>query len=141
MVPVGITVEGANILTRTLITFAQGALRSHPYLFKEIQSVQDPDSERGQEAFEAAFGDHIAFSVSNATGAFFHNLTGGSFVPAPEQPDEMAHWYRQLGRASRSFAFVADLTVAALGGALKTKQKIAGRLADALSELCSRPAF
>ena len=135
MVPVGITVEGANILTRTLITFAQGALRSHPYLFKEIQSVQDPDSERGQEAFEAAFNDHIAFSVANATGAFFHNLTWGRFVPAPEQPREMERWYRQLGRAARSFAFVADLTVAALGGGLKTKQKITGRLADALSEL------
>jgi acyl-CoA dehydrogenase len=135
MVPVGITVEGANILTRTLITFAQGALRSHPYLYREIQAVQDPDAERGQEAFEAAFSDHIAFAVSNATGAFFHNITGGRFSSVPEQADEMAQWYRQLGRAARNFAFIADLTVAALGGALKTKQKIAGRLADALSEL------
>jgi acyl-CoA dehydrogenase len=135
MVPVGITVEGANILTRTLITFAQGALRSHPYLVKEIQAAEDPDSERGLEAFETAFEDHIAFSVANATGAFFHNLTWGGFAPAPEQPREMQHWYRQLGRAARSFAFVADLTVAALGGGLKTRQKITGRLADALSEL------
>jgi len=135
MVPVGITVEGANILTRTLITFAQGALRSHPYLYKEIQAAQDPDSERGQEAFETEFSDHIAFSVANATGAFFHNITFGRFVVAPEQAYEMAHWYRQLGRASRNFAFLADLTVAVLGGALKTKQKISGRLADALSEL------
>ena len=135
MVPVGITVEGANILTRTLITFAQGALRSHPYLYKEIQAAQDPDSERGLEAFEAAFGDHVAFAVANATGAFFHNVTGGRLVTAPDQAYEMAQWYRQLGRASRNFAFVADLTVAALGGALKTKQKISGRLADALSEL------
>jgi len=135
MVPVGITVEGANILTRTLITFAQGALRSHPYLYTEIKAVQDPDAERGLEAFEAAFSDHIALSVACATGAFFHNLTWGRFAPAPEQAYETAHWYRQLGRASRSFAFVADLTVASLGGALKTKQKISGRLADALSEL------
>ncbi len=80
MVPVGITVEGANILTRTLITFAQGALRSHPYLYKEIQAAQDPDAERGLDAFEAAFSDHIAYAVANATGAFFHNLTGGRFV-------------------------------------------------------------
>ena len=78
MVPVGITVEGANILTRTLITFAQGALRSHPYLYSEIKAAQDADSERGLDAFDAAFSDHIAFSVSNATGAFFHNLTGGT---------------------------------------------------------------
>ena len=135
MVPVGITVEGANILTRTLITFAQGALRSHPYLYKEIQAAQDPDGERGLDAFDGAFCDHVAFSVSNATGAFFHNLTGGLFAPAPEQAYDTAHWYRQLARASRSFAFVADLTVAALGGSLKMKQKISGRLADALAEL------
>jgi acyl-CoA dehydrogenase len=135
MVPVGITVEGANILTRTLITFAQGALRSHPYLYKEIQAAQDPDAERGLDAFEAAFSDHVAHTAANATGAFFHNVTGGRFASAPEEAHEMAHWYRQLGRASRNFAFVADLTVAALGGALKTKQKISGRLADALSEL------
>jgi acyl-CoA dehydrogenase len=135
MVPVAITVEGANILTRTLITFAQGALRSHPYLFKEIQAAQDTDSARGLDAFDAAFGDHIAFSVSNACGAFFHNVTGGYFAPAPRNAYEMGACYRQLARASRSFAFVADLTVATLGGGLKTKQKICGRLADALSEL------
>lgn len=135
MVPVGITVEGANILTRTLITFAQGALRSHPYLYDEIKSVQNPDKKAGFQAFDKAFGNHIAFSISNVTGAFFHNLSGGRFANAPETAHSMAHWYRQLARGSRSFAFVADLTVALLGGGLKTKQKITGRLADALSEL------
>ncbi len=135
MVPVGITVEGANILTRTLITFAQGALRSHPYLYKEIQAAQDPDAERGLDAFEGAFSDHVAYAVANATGAFFHNVTGGRFAAAPDDAYEMADWYRQLSRGARNFAFVADLTVATLGGALKTKQKISGRLADALSEL------
>ena len=135
MVPVGITVEGANILTRTLITFAQGALRSHPYLYREIQAAQNPDAERGLDAFDSAFGDHVAFSVSNACGGFFHNLTGGLFAQAPEKSFDTAHWYRQLSRCSRSFAFVADLTVASLGGSLKTKQKLSGRLADALSEL------
>ncbi len=135
MVPVGITVEGANILTRTLITFAQGALRSHPYLYKEVQSAQDSDRRRGLDAFEEAFGGHIAFSISNATGAFFHNLTGGALASAPDNAQRMSVWYRQLARASRSFAFIADLTVALLGGGLKTKQKITGRMADALSEL------
>jgi acyl-CoA dehydrogenase len=135
MVPVGITVEGANILTRTLITFAQGALRSHPYLYKEVQAAQNPDKARGLDAFESAFNDHIAFSLSNATGGFVHNVTGGAFVKAPAGALRMSHWYRQLGRASRSYAFVADLTVALLGGGLKTKQKITGRMADALSEL------
>jgi acyl-CoA dehydrogenase len=135
MVPVGITVEGANILTRTLITFAQGALRSHPYLYKEIQAVQDSDPARGLAAFEQAFIGHIGFSVSNVFGALFHNLTGGIFATVPEKSFGTAEWYRQLSRSSRNFALLADLTVALLGGGLKTKQKLTGRLADALSEL------
>ncbi len=135
MVPVGITVEGANILTRSLITFAQGALRSHPFLYSEIQACQDVDSKRGLKAFEKAFLGHVSFSISNGFGAFFHNLTGGRFGKAPDQSYATAEWYRQLWRCSRSFAFVADLTVALLGGGLKTKQKITGRMADALSEL------
>ena len=134
-VPVGITVEGANILTRTLITFAQGALRSHPYLYKEIQACQAVDQQQGLTAFEPALLGHIAFSLSNVTGALFHNITGGQFAATPAQAGEIGRWYRQLSRASRSFALVADLTVAVLGGGLKTKQKITGRLADALSEL------
>ncbi len=135
MVPIGITVEGANILTRTLITFAQGALRSHPYLYKEIQAVQDPDSRNGLRAFEDAFLNHVSFSVANVFGSFFHNITGGVFGDAPEKSYGTGEWYRQLWRCSHSFALVADLTVALLGGGLKVKQKITGRLADALSEL------
>lgn len=135
MVPVGITVEGANILTRTLITFAQGALRAHPYLYKEVQAAQNPDARAGLEAFEKAFNGHIAFSLSNVSGAFFHNLTGGLFGDVPEKAYGTAEWYRQLWRASRSFALVSDLTVALLGGGLKTRQRLTGRMADALSEL------
>jgi acyl-CoA dehydrogenase len=133
--PVAITVEGANILTRSLITFAQGALRSHPYLFKEVQAAQDADQQRGLAAFDEAFCGHVAFALSNTFGAFFHNVTFGLFGHVPEKAYGTAEWYRQLWRASRNFAVVADLTVAALGGGLKTKQKITGRLADALSEL------
>lgn len=133
--PVGITVEGANILTRSLITFAQGALRSHPYLYKEIQACQDVDEERGLVAFDKAFTGHVAFALSNVFGAFFHNVTFGYFGHVPEKAYGTAEWYRQLWRSSRNFALVADLTVAVLGGGLKTRQKITGRLADALSEL------
>lgn len=133
--PVAITVEGANILTRSLITFAQGALRSHPYLYKEVQAAQDSNAERGLVAFDKAFGGHVAYALSNLTGAFFHNVTGGVFGRVPEKAYGTAEWYRQIWRAARNFAFVADLTVAVLGGGLKTKQKITGRLADALSEL------
>jgi acyl-CoA dehydrogenase len=135
MMPVAITVEGANILTRSLITFAQGALRSHPYLYQEIQAAQDTDDERGLAVFERAFADHVSFTVSNLSGALFHNLTGGWFGSVPDKAYDTAQWYRQLWRCSRSFALVADLAVAVLGGGLKTKQKITGRLADALSEL------
>ena len=135
MVPVGITVEGANILTRTLIAFAQGALRSHPYLFTEIEALQDQDRERGLKVFERTFDNHVAFTLSNAAGALFHNLSFGAFASAPPNAGLAAHWWKQLARASRSFALVADLTVALLGGGLKVKQKITGRMADALAEL------
>ena len=135
MVPVGITVEGANILTRTLITFAQGALRSHPYLFTEIEALQDDDRERGIELFEETLGRHVAFTLSNAAGSLFHNLTFGAFASSPPNAGPTRRWWKELARAARSFALVADMTVALLGGGLKIKQKITGRMADALAEL------
>jgi len=135
MAPVGITVEGANILTRTLITFAQGALRSHPFLYKEVQAVQDTDTARGFDAFETAFLGHIGFALSNIAGALFHNLTLGLFAASPAENKITRPVYKQLSRSSRNFALVADMTVALLGGGLKTKQKLTGRMADALSEL------
>ncbi|MCU0953956.1 MAG: acyl-CoA dehydrogenase [Hyphomicrobium sp.] len=135
MAPVGITVEGANILTRTLITFAQGALRSHPYLILEIRSAQNPDETKGLDEFEPTFLNHIAHAVSNMANAFFHNITFGYFAPAPSAVPDLKTHYRQLSRAARNFAVVSDTTIAVLGGGLKTKQKICGRLADALSEL------
>ena len=135
MTPVAITVEGANILTRSLIAFAQGALRSHPYLFAEIEALSDEDQAHGIEDFETLFDDHRAFLLSNASGALFHNVTFGAFAASPLDVGDMKHWWQQLSRASRSFALVADITVALLGGGLKVKQKITGRMADALAEL------
>lgn len=135
MVPVGITVEGANILTRSLITFAQGALRAHPYLYAEIKACEDPDRARGLMAFDAAFSGHVAFSLANVFGALFHNLTAGHFGEAPEKAAAMERWYAQLWRQAHNFALVADLMVALLGGGLKTRQKLTGRMSDALSEL------
>ena len=134
-VPVGITVEGANILTRTLITFAQGALRAHPYLYAEIKACEDTDRRRGLAAFDAAFCGHVSFAVANVFASVFHNVTGGGFGVAPERAEGNAHWYRQLWRQAHNFALVADMMVAMLGGGLKTKQKLTGRMADALSEL------
>ncbi len=134
-VPVAITVEGANILTRTLITFAQGALRSHPWLYKEILALREPDPEIGIDEFEQAFEGHVAYTVANIFGSLFHNLTGGYLASAPSQARATSRWYRQLARSARTFALVADVSVVSLGGGLKIKQKITGRLADALSEL------
>ncbi|MEQ8826041.1 MAG: acyl-CoA dehydrogenase [Filomicrobium sp.] len=135
MVPVAITVEGANILTRSLITFTQGALRAHPYLYREIQAAQNPDKKAGLADFEDAFAGHISFSVSNVAGALFHNLTFGAFGKTPLESGPLARHYRQLWRQSRNFALVADTAVATLGGGMKTRQMLTGRMADALSEL------
>jgi acyl-CoA dehydrogenase len=132
--PVAITVEGANILTRTLITFAQGALRAHPYLYGEIAAAQDKDRRQGIAAFDTAFGGHVSFMLRNMAGSFLHALTLGRFASTPVQ-HEMAHWYRQLARYSQSFALVGDWTVAFLGGDLKRKQRLSGRMADILSDL------
>ena len=133
--PVAITVEGANILTRTLITFAQGALRAHPYLYKEIEAAQNPDRRAGILAFDRAFAGHTAFMLRNIVGSFLHALTFGAFATAPADKGEMARWYRQLARYAQSFALVADWTVAFLGGQLKARQALSGRMADILSEL------
>jgi len=132
--PVAITVEGANILTRTLITFAQGALRAHPYLYAEIQAAQNPNKIQGLDAFDTAFGGHLNFMLGNMTGSFWHGLTQAAFVSAPVT-HRMAKWYRQLHRYAQGFALVGDWTVAFLGGDLKRKQRISGRMADILSDL------
>ncbi len=133
-IPVSITVEGANILTRSLMVIAQGALRSHPWLFKEIEAVQHWDEDEGFKSFERAFEGHVGFAAANLFGSFFHNVTFGLFAVAPKTR-YLGHWYRQTYRAARNFALVTDLSVAVLGGGLKTKQHITGRLADALSDL------
>jgi acyl-CoA dehydrogenase len=133
-VPVAITVEGANILTRTLITFAQGALRAHPYLYAEIEAAQNPDRRAGIKAFDRAFGGHVSFVLRNVAGSFLHAISGGAFASTPVSGD-MAGWYRQLARYSQSFALVGDWTVAFLGGDLKRKQRLSGRMADILSDL------
>ncbi len=133
--PIAITVEGANILTRTLITFAQGALRSHPFLYKEVQALGLEDEEEGFAQFEPLLYEHLKYSLSNIFGALFHNKTFGAFAHAPERAGNSTRYYRALSRASRNFALLSDMTVALLGGALKMRQRIAGRMADALSEL------
>ena len=134
MVPIGITVEGANILTRSLITFTQGVLRSHPFLYKEIEAAQHWDEDQGFVMFEDAFENHVSLRGGNVFGALFHNLTFGA-SPRRRRCPKRRSWYRQLSRASQNFALVADMCVALLGGGLRTRQRLTGQMADALSEL------
>ena len=132
--PVAITVEGANILTRTLITFAQGALRAHPFLYKEVEAAQLKDQRAGLVKFDAAFAGHVGYMLRNIVGSFLHALSFGAFASSPVKGD-VAHWYRALARYAQSFALVGDWTVAFLGGQLKARQALSGRMADILSEL------
>ena len=131
--PIGITVEGANILTRSMIIFGQGAIRCHPYLLKEIEAVGNPDISRGLEDFERHFRSHAAFTLSNAARALFHGITGGLMAGAP--PASPSRYYRAATRLSAAFALSADAALLALGGTLKRREKISARLGDIFSHL------
>jgi acyl-CoA dehydrogenase len=134
-VPIAITVEGANIVTRALIQFGQGAIRCHPYLLKEMQALEDADRARGLEAFDHAFWGHVGHSFANAMRAWGRAWSGGLFAPAPAGAAEAAKYYRQLSRDAAAFALAVDLALLTLGGALKRKEMISARFGDILSEL------
>jgi len=135
-VPISITVEGANILTRSLIIFGQGAIRCHPYVLKEIAAANDGDSARGSIAFDAALFGHVRFVLSNMARAFVMGLCGShcASVPAAVAP-ETRRYYQQLTRFSAALAFLSDVSMGVLGGALKRKEKLSARLGDILSML------
>ncbi|MEM7083588.1 MAG: acyl-CoA dehydrogenase [Pseudomonadota bacterium] len=133
-VPVAITVEGANILTRTMIIFGQGAIRCHPHILDEMKAVADDDMHRGLIDFDKAFFGHVGFTISNAVRAFVMGITGSLFVRTPKA-GATSHYYRQLSRMSSAYAFVADVTMLILGGKMKRKEKLSGRLGDVLSHL------
>ncbi len=133
-VPVGITVEGANILTRNLIVFGQGAIRAHPYLLDQMNALSDPDKKKGLDAFDRAFWKHVGHSVTTLFRAWGRCWTGGAFAPAPDAGDA-THFYRQLSRYSSAFALCADMALLTLGGALKRKEMLSARFGDILSEL------
>ena len=138
--PVMITVEGANILTRSLIVFGQGAIRCHPFVLKEIAATREPDAEKASIAFDAALFGHLRFAVSNLARTFVMGMTGSHFVRVPEGvAPETRRYYQQLTRFSAALAFLADLSMGTLGGALKRKEKLSARLGDILSlmYLCS----
>jgi acyl-CoA dehydrogenase len=133
-VPVGITVEGANILTRNLIIFGQGAIRCHPYLFEEMMALAEPDLKKGLDRFDKVFWRHVGHSLITVMRAFGRSWTGGRLAPAPDI-GATARFYRQLSRYAASFAMVSDMALLTLGGRLKRKEMLAARLGDVLSEL------
>src|ERR1700758_783931 len=133
-VPVGITVEGANILTRNLIVFGQGAIRAHPYLLDEMNALGEQDHAKGLDAFDDAFWKHVGHSVVTLFRALGRSWTGGMFAPAPDA-GEATQFYRQLSRYSSAFALCADMALLTLGGALKRKEMLSARFGDILSEL------
>ncbi|MGD9590963.1 MAG: acyl-CoA dehydrogenase [Candidatus Berkiella sp.] len=127
-VPIGITVEGANILTRNMIIFGQGAVRCHPFILKEMQALSNDN----MEDFEHYLGQHISYVLSNAARSFFHGLTFSKLAQSPVS-NATKNYFQELTRASSAFALVADVSMAMLGGKLKFKESISARLGDLLS--------
>jgi acyl-CoA dehydrogenase len=133
-VPVAITVEGANILTRNLMIFGQGAIRCHPHLLAEMQALADPDRERALTDFDKAFWAHVSDSLKTVGRACWRSWTRGRFAPRPDVDVADKH-YRQLSRYASVLAFLADISLLAVGGTLKRKEMLSARLGDILSEL------
>lgn len=133
-IPIAITVEGANILTRSLIIFGQGAIRCHPFVLAEMQAAQDADAKAGLRAFDTALVGHIGFAIGNALRALWLGLTGSHFVSVPENAaPETTRYFQQLTRFSAAFAFLSDVSMLVLGGGLKRREKLSARLGDILS--------
>ncbi len=132
--PIWITVEGANILTRSMMIFGQGAIRCHPHVLKELEAAGLSDSTERLNRFDKVLFQHIGFTVRNAVRSFILGLSFGRFAAVPNDR-ETAPYYRKLSRYSAAFALTADITMLTFGGKLKQKESISGRLADALSQL------
>lgn len=132
--PIAITVEGANILTRNLIIFGQGAIRCHPFIFREMQAAKDEDEAAGLEVFDSLIFRHVGYTISNFIRTLSLSLTGGLVTRAPVG-GPTARYYRQLTRMSSALALVSDISMMLLGGALKRKERLSSRLGDVLSNL------
>ncbi len=129
-IPIAITVEGANILTRSLIIYGQGAIRSHPFVRDQMDAIEDNDLAR----FDRAFFGHVNFACHNLIRVLIDRLTGGRLISIPVN-GPTAGYFRRLSRFSTAFAVVSDVALAIYGGDLKRREKTSGRLADALAWL------
>jgi len=132
--PVAITVEGANILTRNLMIFGQGATRCHPYVLSEMEAAANPDGEQGAKEFDALLSKHIGFAIGNVAKSMLNAFSGSRFNRAPVS-GETAVYYRHLSRMSRALAVAADFAMLSLGGELKRRELVSARLGDVLSHL------
>jgi acyl-CoA dehydrogenase len=130
-VPVGVTVEGANILTRNMIIFGQGGIRCHPYILKEVLALRSNNIDE----FETHLMAHIGFTISNAVRSFILGATEGLFVSVPSEAQATKRYFQKVTRLSSAFAYVADVSMIILGGKLKFKESLSARLGDALSML------
>lgn len=132
--PVSITVEGANILTRNLIIFGQGAIRCHPYVLKEIELFSDPNEEMKLKKFDKLLLSHMGYLMSNLAKTCWRGITGGFLIFSPIK-GPIAYYYRQISRMSSALALLSDLSMMMLGGSLKRKERLSARLGDILSQL------
>ncbi len=132
--PIAITVEGANILTRSLIIYGQGAIRCHPFVLRELQAAEDPDRERGLREFDDALFGHVGYAISNLARAFFMALTHAKFSRVPLNTPTR-RYYQNINRYSAAFALASDFAMLTLGGKLKQKELLSARLGDVLSSM------
>ena len=134
VVTVAITVEGANILTRSLIIFGQGAVRCHPWVLKEMNAARNPNREEGVRDFDRALMGHIGFAISNAARSIIMALTFARFTQVPRS-GATRRYFQHINRYSASFSLAADVAMLALGGYLKKKESLSARLGDVLSSM------
>lgn len=132
--PINVTVEGANILTRNMIIFGQGAIRCHPFVLKEMEAAFDEDRAGALQKFDGILFGHLGFAFSNGVRALLLGLSGGRLAAAPTR-GRLSAYYRQISRYSAAFALSADIAMGVLGGALKRKERLSARLGDVLSWL------
>ncbi len=133
-VPIAITVEGANILTRNLMVFGQGAIRSHPFMLEEMEALADTNPNTGLHSFDRIIWAHIGHTFRNAGRSWLRGWSGGLVAPAPANAGCAVHW-RQLSRLSSAFALLTDVVLLTLGGGLKRRERISARMGDILAEL------
>ncbi|BDR12702.1 acyl-CoA dehydrogenase FadE [Vibrio sp. STUT-A11] len=131
--PIAVTVEGANILTRSMIIFGQGAIRCHPYVLQEMNAAHS-DASDAVEKFDKALAGHVSFTMSNLVRSIWFGLSDGLGSSAPTK-DATKRYYQQLNRYSANLALLSDISMAVLGGSLKRKERLSARLGDILSQL------